>query len=153
MTQHLLSLRVYFEDTDASGIMYHARYLAFFERGRTEMLRSLGIDHAQMLAQPPEERLFFVVRRIGIDYRQPARLDDLVTVQSRTLACHGASLAVGQRLLRGDAVLAEAEILVAMVGADGRAKRLPPAMRRLFAATMDVQSDSHISNIQSTDTI
>ncbi len=149
MSAHRLSLRVYFEDTDASGIMYHARYLAFFERGRTEMLRGLGIDHAGMLALPAPERLYFVVRRIGIDYRQPARLDDLVTIESRTLACHGASLRVGQTMWRGDEVLAQAEILVAMVGADGRAKRLPADMRRLFRATMSgqttaAQSDSAI---------
>jgi len=139
-----VSQRVYFEDTDAAGIMYHARYLAFFERGRTEMLRALGIGHGAMLAAPPAERLFFVVRRIAVDYRQPARLDDLVMVASRIAACHGASLALAQAMTRGGETLAQADVLIALVGADGRAKRLPGDWRRLFAATMAVQSDAVI---------
>src|ERR671910_3531324 len=90
---HRIRLRVYYKDTDAAGIVYHAAYLAFAERARTEMLRCLGLDHASLRAR---FGLTFAVRRCVIDYRAPARLDDLLEVESRLLRVGGASLELAQ---------------------------------------------------------
>ncbi len=99
MTPHRLALRVYYEDTDAGGVVYHARYLAFAERARTELLRELGVAHADMQRT---QGVIFVVRRVKMDYLRPARLDDLVTVVTEPLELRGATA-----LLRQDFVVAD----------------------------------------------
>lgn len=122
-----LILRIYYEDTDFSGFVYHARYLHFFERGRTEALRALGIDQRAM-HEAAGGPFCFVVRRMAIEYHQPARMDDLVTVETEITALGAASIAMHQRLLRDGACLSEAKVEIAHL-ASGRARRMPQEMR------------------------
>ncbi len=123
---HTLPLRVYYEDTDASGIVYYANYLKFAERGRTEMMRELGFAHSAIAA---ELGTLFTVRRLSADYRAPARLDDRLTVATRVLEVGGATLLLDQQIRRSDTVLAAIEILVACIGQDGRPRRIPGGLR------------------------
>ena len=119
---HRMPVRVYYEDTDAAGIVYHATYLAFAERARTEMLRCLGLDHAGMRAR---FGLVFTVRRCAIDYRAPARLDDLLEVETRLARLGGASIELEQRVLRAGRLLAALELRLALLDSDLRVARLP----------------------------
>ncbi len=119
---HRIRIRVYYEDTDAAGIVYHAAYLAFAERARTEMLRCLGLDHATLRAR---FGLVFTVRRCSIDYRAPARLDDLLEIATRVVRLGGASLELEQRVLRAAQLLAVLEVRLALLGADLRVARMP----------------------------
>jgi acyl-CoA thioester hydrolase len=126
---HILPVRVYYEDTDFSGIVYHANYLRFFERGRTDFLRLAGLDQSVLHAQ--EDGLFFSVRRMLIDFLKPARMDDVVIVETRIAAMKGASITMAQRIRRGQDTLLTAEVLVAAIR-DGRPARLPDAVRALL---------------------
>lgn len=127
-----LPLRIYYEDTDFSGFVYHARYLHFFERGRTEALRALGIDQRAMFeaAGGPQS---FVVRHMTIDFKTPARMDDVVEVETRITELGGASLEMRQILRRGIDVLAETHVTIAFLE-NGRPKRLPQGLRDKLAA-------------------
>jgi acyl-CoA thioester hydrolase len=127
---HSFPLRVYYEDTDAAGMVYHANYLKFAERGRSEMLRSLGFPHRKLAA---ESGVGFAVRRAAIDYLAPARLEDALTVDTVLTAIGAATLTVNQRIRRGDELLADLDILVACIGGDGRPRRLPRALRAVLA--------------------
>ncbi len=124
---HALPLRVYYEDTDFSGFVYHASYLRFMERGRTELLRGLAGDQSDLHREA--DGLVFVVRRMTLDYLKPARMDDALTVLTATRELRGASMHLDQEVRRGDEVLVRAEVVVACVR-DGRAVRLPEALRR-----------------------
>ncbi len=105
-------VRVYFEDTDAGGVVYHARYVAFYERARTEMLREHGFHQQALL----EEHIAFAVRKIAVEYLVPARLDDLLEVQSEIVLIRGASLTFAQRILNSHgSVLSHAEVLIACI--------------------------------------
>lgn len=126
---HRLSVRVYYEDTDFSGVVYHANYLRYFERGRTELLRDLGVDQAALFAAEPP--LGFAVARIAVDFRRPARMDDLLDVETRVAEVGGASLTMHQRLARDGDLLVEATVRVAAVSR-GRAARLPRALADLL---------------------
>jgi acyl-CoA thioester hydrolase len=122
---HLFPIRVYYEDTDAAGIVYYANYLKFAERARTEMMRCLGLDHARLRR---EDGLVLAVRRCEIDYLLPAKLDDALVVGTRPLAAAGAALDLAQEITRGDAVLARLRLRIACLNAAGRPRRLPPAL-------------------------
>jgi acyl-CoA thioester hydrolase len=124
---HRLPLRVYYEDTDFSGFVYHASYLRFMERGRTELLRSLAGDQSDLHADGAG--LVFVVRKMTLDYLKPARMDDLIEVHTRTSELRGASMHLAQEVRRGEDVLVRAEVVVACVR-NGRAIRLPESLRR-----------------------
>lgn len=129
MNVHRHTVRVYYEDTDAGGIVYHANYLRFAERGRTEALRELGIPHAEMSAQ---HGLIFMVRRIKVDYLAPARLDDSLVVETTTLAVGAASVDLRQEVVREhDGVLMARLELQLVCGriADQRPARIPPRFR------------------------
>lgn len=104
-------VRVYYEDTDAGGVVYHARYLHFFERARTEYLRQLGFSQQQLLA----ENLAFVVKKVEIDYKLPARLDDLLNVKTDILTLKGAKIVFEQTLWLGQTCLNHATVTVACV--------------------------------------
>lgn len=104
-------IRVYYEDTDAGGVVYHARYLHFFERARTEYLRQLGFSQQNLLA----DSLAFVVKKMEIDYKIPARLDDLLRVQTKISELKGAKIVFYQQLWRDDNLLSEALVTVASV--------------------------------------
>jgi acyl-CoA thioester hydrolase len=123
---HLHLVRVYYEDTDFSGAVYHAAYLRFMERGRTEMLRAAGVDQGALFGV--DGGFGFAVRRMAIEFLKPARMDDALTVETALRAVGGASLALDQRVLRGEEVLITAAVTVACV-AGGRAVRLPPGLR------------------------
>ncbi len=123
------TVRVYYEDTDAGGVVYHAGYLRYLERARTEWLRSLGYSQATMKA---EESLLFTVVSMQLDFLRPARLDDLLRVRSRATLAGGASVAFEQEILRGESerILA-AQVRVACLDATTyRPRRLPASLRR-----------------------
>lgn len=129
MSPHEFAVRVYYEDTDFSGFVYHAAYLKFFERGRTEFLRSLGVHHAELAAQG----LAFAVRRMEIDFRQPARIDDALVVRTRVVSDSGARLTLEQVILRDAVELTQALVVVAAIRLGGGAARLPATLRRRLA--------------------
>lgn len=128
MHQH--SLRVYYEDTDLAGIVYYANYLKFIERGRSELLRARGIDQA---ALQRDTGVVFAVRHLEIDYHAPARFDDLLTVTTRIELLRGARIGLDQQVLRDHTVLVAARVTIVAVGRDGRAVRIPPAIRAALA--------------------
>ncbi|HEX3882321.1 MAG TPA: tol-pal system-associated acyl-CoA thioesterase [Stellaceae bacterium] len=126
---HRHPIRVYYEDTDAAGIVYHANYLKFAERGRTEFLRSLGHSHTSARA---ESGIAFVVRRCTADFLVPARLDDALAVVTSVIAVRGALLTLRQEIRRDDVLVAAIDIDVACIGREGRAQRLPPLLRAML---------------------
>jgi len=128
---HRLGLRVYFEDTDLSGVVYHANYLRWFERARTEMLRLLGIEQQAVQATGDGA---YAVTELSIRYRAPARLDDAIVIESSVVELRAASCRLVQRAFKHETLLAEAELRVGFVGANGRPQRQPDAWRRAFAS-------------------
>ena len=120
--QHILPLRIYYEDTDAQGIVYYANWLRFLERGRTELLRMIGLEHSALQAA---SGINWVVRRCTIDYLKPARLDETIDIVTACGEMRGASLHMIQEARRGAEVLVRAELLVACMGESGRPARLP----------------------------
>lgn len=127
---HRLPVRVYYEDTDAGGVCYHTAYLRFAERGRTELLRSLGYDHVGLRAQAGG---VFVVARCEIDYLRPARLDDALEVETVVVEGGGASLVMSQEIRRQGELLARLRVRLAFLSDAGRPARLPPGVREAFA--------------------
>jgi acyl-CoA thioester hydrolase len=130
---HILPVRVYYEDTDFSGIVYHANYLRFLERGRTDFLRLAGLDQSVLHA---EGDLVFSVRRMLLDFLRPARMDDVVLVETSVSVMKGASITMSQRIRRAGGTqqgetLLTAEVLVAAIR-DGRPARLPDSVRALL---------------------
>jgi acyl-CoA thioester hydrolase len=128
---HRFALRVYFEDTDLSGVVYHANYLRWFERARSDMLRLLGID--QRAAQEAGVGAY-AVADLAIRYLAPARLDDTVLIESRAEELRAASCRMHQRALRGATLLSEARLRVGFVDPSGRPRRQPDAWRAAFAS-------------------
>lgn len=124
--RHVLPVRVYYEDTDAGGLVYHANYLKFAERARTEALRHAGTGQGRMLA---ETGLGFVVRRMEIDFRAPAMLDDLLQVATRLSDIGGASLRAEQTILRAGATLVHMLLKLACIDRQGRPARMPAGLR------------------------
>ncbi|MCP2677987.1 tol-pal system-associated acyl-CoA thioesterase [Maricaulaceae bacterium NA33B04] len=120
---HTLPVRVYYEDTDFTGVVYYANYLKFIERGRTDALRAAGVAHSDLLeASPP---LGFAVRKVMAEYFIPARIDNALVVETRVTEARGARIAFSQRILRADKVLFTAEVEAACIDMDGRPRRLP----------------------------
>ena len=128
--RHRMAVRVYYEDTDFTGIVYHANYLRFMERGRTNYLRLLGADQHALFAEAQAEApgFAFVVRAMQIDYLRPARMDDVLEVVTSPLEVKGASITLAQEVRRGADVLVEASVKVAFVSG-GRARPIPKALR------------------------
>jgi acyl-CoA thioester hydrolase len=123
---HLFPVRVYYENTDAGGFVYHANYLQFAERARTEMLRGLGMQQSRLAA---EDGILFVIRRCIADFLAPARLDDQLVVASRLLDVRGASIDLEQNVTRDGLDLVRLRVKLACMDNDGRATRLPPSVR------------------------
>lgn len=134
---HVLPVRVYYEDTDAGGIVYHAQYLCFAERARTEFLRTLGIGHRQLLA---EENGLFAVRRAMAEFIRPARLDDALLLETWVKACRGARLYLVQNIKRDDQLLVSIDVELAYISPDMRPRRLPARLARAFAGMAVLQS-------------
>ncbi|HAU29058.1 MAG TPA: tol-pal system-associated acyl-CoA thioesterase [Rhodospirillaceae bacterium] len=121
-----MKIRVYYEDTDAGGVVFYANYLKFAERARTEMLRETGYSHTGLAAA---HDFYFVVRHCSIDYHAPARLDDLLDVSVRVVAVGGASMEMAQDIWRDGHLLARLDVKLACVGKNGRPVRIPAALR------------------------
>ena len=124
-----MEFRIYYEDTDAGGVVYHARYLGFFERGRTEYLRDRGLSVLQL----HEEGRLFPVVRMEIDFCYPARLDDMVRVETELVSVGKSSFIMQQRLLRvaDTKLLAEGKVTLVCVDTEMKPKRLPAELRKL----------------------
>jgi acyl-CoA thioester hydrolase len=133
--RHHLAVRVYYEDTDFSGVVYHASYLRFMERGRTNYLRLLGADQRALFEEAAAEApgFAFVVRSMSIDFRKPARMDDVLEIVTQTAEVKGASITLHQRVMREMELLVEASVQVAFVSG-GRARPIPKPLRTAMQA-------------------
>jgi acyl-CoA thioester hydrolase len=141
--RHVLPVRVYYEDTDFTGIVYHASFLRFMERGRTEYMRVIGAGHREWFEQAASEApgFGFVVRSMRIDYRKPAHMDDVLEILTEPEDVKGASVTVLQRVTREREVLVEAHVRVAFV-AGGRARPIPKPLRLAMQADREPASDT-----------
>jgi acyl-CoA thioester hydrolase len=133
--RHHMQIRVYYEDTDFSGIVYHANYLRFMERGRSNYLRLLGADQRALFAEAESEApgFAFVVRSMTLEFLKPARMDDLLDIVTRSLEVRGASITLHQQVRRGEVVLLEAKVKVAFISG-GQARPIPKALRMVMKA-------------------
>ena len=136
--RHTQVVRVYYEDTDFTGIVYHANYLRYMERGRTNYLRLIGADHRLLFEQTEAEApgFAFVVRAMSIDFIKPARMDDILHVVSDPVEVKGASVTIRQKVLRGEELLVEAQVKVAFISG-GRARPIPKPLRIAMKADQD----------------
>lgn len=128
--RHYQAVRVYYEDTDFSGVVYHASYLRFMERGRTNYLRLIGADHRALFDQARKEApgFAFVVRHMSIDFSKPAHMDDVLEIITTPAEVKGASVTLNQKVMRGEDLLVEAQVQVAFVSG-GRARPIPKPLR------------------------
>lgn len=140
---HRLVQRVYYEDTDFSGVVYHARYLHFMERGRTDYLRLLGVEQGSLILEEDREGLVFVVHRMEIDFKAPARMDDILTILTSTEKAGGAKMILNQEIRRGDQLLISARVIIAVINAAGRPRRLPEALAARFLAKTQEVTGAH----------
>jgi acyl-CoA thioester hydrolase len=139
--RHVLTVRVYYEDTDFTGIVYHANYLRYMERGRTNYLRLIGAHHRVLFEATEKEApgFAFVVRSMTIDFLKPARMDDVLDIVTEPEEVKGASATVRQRVMRGEELLVEAHVRVAFISG-GRARPIPKPLRIAMKADHDVVS-------------
>lgn len=134
------TMRVYYEDTDAGGVVYYANYLRFAERARTEWLRSVGIEQGQLLTH---ENIAFAVRACHVDFLRPARLDDLLTITTVVADIGNASISMQQAIRKDEELLATLNVRIAVVDTAFRPKRLPPSLRGKLQGMLDTAfSDS-----------
>lgn len=130
LNQHWLNVRVYYEDTDFTGMVYHANYLRFFERGRSEFMRDAGVSHQALLERP--DPAAFTLTNVNVDFKRAARIDDKLSIRSRYIGVKGVRVIFRQAALRGEDVLAEADVTAVMIHADGRARRpIPDVVEQL----------------------
>jgi acyl-CoA thioester hydrolase len=143
--KHHQQVRVYYEDTDFSGIVYHANYLRFMERGRTNYLRLIGADHRALFEQAAAEApgFAFVVRHMTLDFRKPAHMDDLLEIVTTPEEVKGASVMLYQQVKRGEDILVEARVQVAFVSG-GRARPIPKPLRVAMKADQEAGGDSSV---------
>lgn len=135
--KHVMPVRVYYEDTDFSGVVYHASYLRFMERGRTNYLRLLGADQRALFEEAQREApgFAFVVRAMTLEFLKPARMDDVLDIVTLPIEVKGASITLAQEVRRGDDVLIEARVKVAFVSG-GRARPIPKPLRIAMKADL-----------------
>jgi acyl-CoA thioester hydrolase len=134
--RHVLPVRVYFEDTDFSGLVYHATYLRWCERGRSDFLRLMGNDHQALIAGGAgKEPAAFVVRRMHLEYLKPARIDEVLEVTTRAKELTAATLTLDQRVSRSGVDLFTAEVMVVLIAASGKPLRLTAALREALQST------------------
>ena len=122
--EHILPVRVYYEDTDFTGVVYHANYVRYFERGRSDFLRLAGVSHSDLLER--HDPAAFVVTRLEIDFRKPARIDDALAVRTTYDSARGPRLLISQSITRGEELIAQASVAAACISMDGRPRK-PPA--------------------------
>lgn len=133
--RHVLPVRVYFEDTDFSGLVYHASYIRWCERGRSDFLRLRGNDHKGLIeGETGREPSAFVVRRMSLEYLKPARIDEVLEVVTSVKEVGAAHLVLDQRIRRGDSMLFEAEVTVVLVSVSGKPMRIGRTLRQAMAA-------------------
>lgn len=125
---HGLRIKIYYEDTDAGGVVYYANYLRYMERARTEFLLEKGIS----VAEYHREGLFFVVAHVDISYRSPAHLGDTIEITTEVGELKKASITLRHRVMRGGALLAEATVTLALIDREGKPRRLPEGFRGLM---------------------
>jgi acyl-CoA thioester hydrolase len=144
--RHTMAVRVYYEDTDFTGIVYHANYLRFMERGRTNYLRLIGADHRALFEETEKEApgFAFVVRAMTIDFLKPARMDDLLDIVTAPEEVKGASITLKQQCRRGEDILCEASVRVAFIS-QGRARPIPKPLRVAMKADQEHSSSSRPS--------
>ena len=130
---HHLALRVYYEDTDFSGYVYHANYLKFCERARSDLIRLLGFD--QNALADGDSKMFFVIRKMNCDFLRPARFEDIITVESRAGEIGGARFQVLQKVMRGDEALFTADVAAVLIDGRGRPRRIPAGMALKFSGS------------------
>ena len=137
--RHVLIVRVYYEDTDFSGVVYHANYLRYMERGRTNYLRLIGANHRSLFEATEKEApgFAFVVRSMTLDFLKPARMDDVLEIVTEPKVVKGASITLHQRVMRGEELLVEASVRVAFISG-GRARPIPKPLRVALQADQDV---------------
>lgn len=129
--RHVLPVRVYFEDTDFSGLVYHGSYVRWCERGRSDFLRLVGNDHHALLqGAEGREPAAFVVRRMGLEFLRPARIDEVLEVVTRVKETTAATLVLDQRIVREGREIFTAEVMVVLISASGRPLRLSAALRQ-----------------------
>lgn len=134
---HVLPVRIYFEDTDFSGVVYHGSYIRFMERGRSDFVRLIGVGHTGLDKGEHGEPLAFAVRHINIDFLKSARIDDLLEVATLVKEIAGARLILRQSIRRDGEVLVEADVTVVLVTREGRARRIPDSVRDRLTAAVD----------------
>jgi acyl-CoA thioester hydrolase len=136
--RHHMQIRVYYEDTDFSGIVYHANYLRFLERGRTNHLRLMGAEQHALFTEAETETpgFAFVVRSMKLDFLKPARMDDVLDIVTWPVAVKGASITLAQQVRRGSDVLVAAEVRVAFIS-EGKAQPIPKSLRALMKADLE----------------
>jgi acyl-CoA thioester hydrolase len=137
--RHYFVVRVYYEDTDFTGIVYHANYLRYMERGRTNYLRLIGADHRALFEATEQEApgFAFVVRSMTLDFLKPARMDDILDVVTEPEVVKGASITLRQKVMRGEELLVDASVRVAFISG-GRARPIPKPLRIAMKADLDV---------------
>ena len=124
--EHRLPVRVYYEDTDFTGVVYHANYVRYFERGRSDFLRVIGIGHSDLLERP--DPCAFVITRLAMDFVRAARIDDALVVRTTYDTVKGPRMAIRQRITRGEDVIATAEVEAACIFPTGKPRRPPPEL-------------------------
>lgn len=133
--EHVLPVRIYYEDTDFTGVVYHGNYVRYFERGRSDFLRLAGIGHAELLDRP--DPAAFTVVKLNLDFKAPARIDDALQVRTLYERVKGPRLFIRQRILRGETLICTAEVEAACIDLTGRPRKPPSglieALRPLFA--------------------
>ena len=137
--EHILPISVYYEDTDLSGVVYHANYLRYMERGRTEFFRLAGIS--KMAGLEDEEPTAWAIRSIAVDYHRPARLDDVIHVRTRLTGLSGARMRALQRVVCGETLLVEGRIEACIITLTGKPRRLPQTLRDLLTPFL-VETDT-----------
>jgi acyl-CoA thioester hydrolase len=137
--RHTMAVRVYYEDTDFTGIVYHASYLRFMERGRTNYLRLIGANHREMFEQSGDEGFAFVVRSMNIDWLKPAKMDDVLDIVTMAESVKGASVVLRQECRRENELLCGASVRFAIV-AGGRARPIPDALRAAMQTSQTSQT-------------
>jgi acyl-CoA thioester hydrolase len=129
LSMHTIRIKIYYEDTDAGGVVYYANYLRFMERGRTELLLDKGID----VAEYHDKGYFFPVVHVDIHYRRPAKLGEIIEVSSEVVEMTNASITFKQKIFRNDAVLVEATVKLACINKNGKPQRIPSELASLFS--------------------
>ena len=129
--EHQLAVRIYYEDTDFTGVVYHANYLRYFERGRSDFFRVVGISHSDLLDRP--DPAAFTIVRMTVDFKRAARIDDALLVRTTYDSARGPRLFISQRITRGEELVATAQVEAACIDLKGRARKPPPGLAQALA--------------------